>query len=85
MQNKHMITIATHEAKTHLSRYLDRVQQGETIVIARGRRPMAKLVPYTTSEPAQIPKVGETMDSPMKLPPSAFEALSPEELGEWGL
>lgn len=85
MHDPQMITIATHEAKTHLSRYLDRVQQGESIVITRGRRPMAKLVPYSSSEPAEIPKVGQTMDSPMKLPPSAFEALSPEELGEWGL
>jgi len=80
-----MKTIATHEAKTHLSRYLDRVQQGESIVITRGRRPMAKLVPCTDSDPVQIPKVGETMDPRMKLPPSAFEALSPEELGDWGL
>jgi prevent-host-death family protein len=33
-----------HEAKTHLSRLLERVQQGEEIVIAKAGRPVAKLV-----------------------------------------
>ncbi|WP_165074862.1 type II toxin-antitoxin system Phd/YefM family antitoxin [Paludisphaera rhizosphaerae] len=35
-----------HEAKTHLSKLLERVEQGEEIVIARAGRPVAKLVPY---------------------------------------
>jgi prevent-host-death family protein len=33
-----------HEAKTHLSRLLERVQHGEEIVIAKAGRPIAKLV-----------------------------------------
>jgi prevent-host-death family protein len=33
-----------HEAKTHLSRILERVAQGEEIIIARSGRPVAKLV-----------------------------------------
>ena len=33
-----------HEAKTHLSRLLDRVAQGEEIIIAKSGRPVAKLV-----------------------------------------
>lgn len=32
-----------HEAKTHLSRLLDRAAAGETIVIARAGRPVAEL------------------------------------------
>lgn len=32
-----------HEAKTHLSRLLDRVAGGETIVIARAGKPVAEL------------------------------------------
>ncbi len=35
-----------HEAKTQLSRLLERAERGEEIVIARGGRPVAKLVPY---------------------------------------
>ena len=34
-----------HEAKTHLSRLVERVEGGEEIVIARAGRPAARLVP----------------------------------------
>ncbi len=34
-----------HEAKTHLSRLLERVAQGEEVIIAKSGRPVAKLVP----------------------------------------
>lgn len=40
-----MITVNTHEAKTHLSRLLTRVSSGEEIIIAKSGRPVAKLVP----------------------------------------
>lgn len=34
-----------HEAKTHLSRILERVEHGEEIVISRAGQPIAKVVP----------------------------------------
>jgi prevent-host-death family protein len=34
-----------HEAKTHLSRLVERVQAGEEIIIAKAGRPAARLVP----------------------------------------
>jgi prevent-host-death family protein len=34
-----------HQAKTHFSKLVERVEQGEEIVIARNGRPVAKLVP----------------------------------------
>ena len=34
-----------HEAKTHLSRLLERVAMGEEVVIAKAGTPVAKLVP----------------------------------------
>ena len=37
-----------HEAKTHLSRLLERVAMGEEIVIAKAGTPVAKLVPLST-------------------------------------
>ena len=39
--------VSVHEAKTHLSRLLRRVESGEEVVIARAGRPIAKLVPAT--------------------------------------
>ncbi|MEM1025836.1 MAG: type II toxin-antitoxin system Phd/YefM family antitoxin [Myxococcota bacterium] len=41
-----MAEVNVHEAKTHLSKLLARVQGGEEIVIAKGGRPVARLVPY---------------------------------------
>jgi prevent-host-death family protein len=38
-----------HEAKTHLSRLIERVEAGEEIVLARAGRPVAKLVPIARS------------------------------------
>ena len=37
-------SINVHEAKTHLSRLLERVERGEEIVIARAGKPVARLV-----------------------------------------
>jgi prevent-host-death family protein len=37
--------VNVHEAKTHLSRLLERVEGGERITIARAGRPVAVLVP----------------------------------------
>ncbi len=41
----HLDTVNVHEAKTHLSRLLGRVERGEEITIARAGRPVAKLIP----------------------------------------
>ena len=48
-----MATVNVHEAKTHLSALLQRVEGGEEIVIARSGQPVAKLVPIppTPTEP----------------------------------
>jgi len=38
-------TINIHEAKTHLSRLLEQVAEGEEIIIAKAGKPIARLVP----------------------------------------
>ena len=40
-----MIEVNIHEAKTHLSRLLARVAEGEEVIIARNGEPVAKIVP----------------------------------------
>ena len=40
-----MPTVNMHEAKTQLSRLVERALQGEEIVIARSGKPVARLVP----------------------------------------
>ena len=39
-----MQTVNIHEAKTHLSRFVDQAAAGNEIVIARAGRPVARLV-----------------------------------------
>lgn len=39
-----MKVVKIHEAKTNLSRLIKEVQEGEEIVIARGNKPIVKLV-----------------------------------------
>lgn len=50
-------SVNVHQAKTHLSRLLDRVEAGEEIVVARNGRPVARLVPYRAARVAR--KLGQ--------------------------
>lgn len=45
-----MSSVNIHEAKTHLSHLLARVENGETITIARAGKPIADLVPHTRAD-----------------------------------
>jgi prevent-host-death family protein len=72
--------VNVHEAKTHLSRLLDRVSQGEEIVIARAGKPVARLVPVSEQPERREPGsasgrvvVGEDFDAP--LPEEVLEAF----------
>ena len=38
-----------HDAKTNLSRIIERVEHGEEIVISRAGKPVAKVVPLTSA------------------------------------
>jgi prevent-host-death family protein len=49
-----MSQVNIHEAKTHLSRLVERAAAGEEIIIARAGRPQARLVPLA---PRREPRV----------------------------
>lgn len=42
-----------YEAKTHLSRLIQRVADGEEIIIGKAGKPVAKLVPYREEAPRE--------------------------------
>jgi prevent-host-death family protein len=50
-----MKTVNVHEAKTHLSRLLDRAHAGEEIIIAKSGEPYARLVPLRDRQPKRQP------------------------------
>jgi antitoxin (DNA-binding transcriptional repressor) of toxin-antitoxin stability system len=80
-----MKTISTHDAKTHLSRYLAEVESGEEFLIARGKRPIARLSPLERRERSARPKAGRMISAPFRVPPEALAPLTEEELKDWGL
>jgi prevent-host-death family protein len=63
-----------HDAKTHLSRLLERVAQGEEVIIAKSGRPVAKLVPV-----AAEPRRPGRLKGRIRLGPEFDEPL-PEEV-----
>ena len=50
-----METKNIHEAKTHLSRLVERAAGREEIIIAKAGKPMAKLVPYQEDKKPRKP------------------------------
>ncbi len=71
-------TINVHEAKTHLSRLLERVHAGEEIILAKSGKAYARLVPIRDEAPCRRPgrlkgHVGKAF----------FEPLPEVELRAW--
>lgn len=65
-----MTRVGVHEAKTHLSELLRRVATGEEILIVRGGRPAAKLVPVDQLGKRQLGtcpqiRMAEDFDAPL--------------------
>jgi prevent-host-death family protein len=79
-----MKSVTTHEAKTHLSRLLAEVERGQEVVIRRGAREVAKLVPIGRQERAR-PPVGTHTSPPVTVSDDAFAPLTDEQLEEWGV
>ena len=65
--------VNTHEAKTHLSKLLERVRQGEKIIIAKAGKPVAVLTPFEEIPQARLPGIdagkvviSEDFDKPLE-------------------
>lgn len=46
-----METVNIYEAKTHFSRYVEKAESGEDVIIARGGRQVARLTAITPQKP----------------------------------
>lgn len=75
-----MTMMNVHEAKTQLSRLLERVRAGEEIVIAKAGNPCARLVPL---DPPPERVLGRYRDRDGKVPDSFFDPLDEAELAAW--
>lgn len=53
-----MRTYNIHDAKTHLSRLVERAANGEPFVIAKAGKPMVKVIPLDAPKPSRIKRFG---------------------------
>jgi prevent-host-death family protein len=53
-----MKIVNIHEAKTHLSRLVEAVVEGEPFVIAKSGRPLVKVIPLTSVVEEQPKRLG---------------------------
>ena len=72
-----MIKVNIHQAKTHLSEYLDRVATGETIILCKRNIPIAEIRPLPQPRQAKRP-IGLAKNK-LKIPKSFLKPL-PDEL-----
>lgn len=75
-----MIKLNVHEAKTHLSRYLERLRKGETILLCKRNVPIAEIRPI--SKVRKPPRIGLAKDK-IKIPKSFYEPLPPQVLASF--
>ncbi len=76
-------TVNVHEAKTHFSKLLGRVEAGEEIVLSRAGKPVARLVPFAPAAEKQKRRKPGALKHLGPIPESFFEPLfSDEELDE---
>ncbi len=77
-----MQTVNIHAAKTHLSRLIDAVIEGEEIVIARSGRPVARLVPLQQEAKPGQRQLG-ILGGKLKVPDDFDAPLSEEILRDF--
>jgi prevent-host-death family protein len=78
-----MKVVNVHEAKAHLSEYLAAVEAGETVVIARRNKPIAKLVPAGETAPKGKRPIGLAKGMG-HVGPEFFEPMDEELLDLFG-
>ena len=73
-----MRTINIREAKTHLSRLVDRAANGEPFIIAKAGRPLVKVVPLDAPPDKKPGRIG-FMKGQIKVPDD-FDTMMAEEI-----
>ena len=77
-----MIRVNIQEAKTHLSRYIERVEQGDTVIVCRHNQPVAELRAIE-APPVQQPRIAGLLKGRINWVPDAFAPMTEQELAEF--
>jgi prevent-host-death family protein len=75
-----MAAVTVHEAKTNLSRLIARASRGEEVIIARGRTPVARLVPVGEVKGRRQPGA---FKGKLRVGAQFFKPLPARELAAW--
>ncbi len=73
-----MEMINIHQAKTHLSRLIDRLATGGGFIIAKAGKPVAKVLPLSAPEADQVKRLG-FMKGQLRVP-ADFDRMGSEEI-----
>ncbi len=72
--------VTIHEAKTNLSRLIQKASGGEEVIISRGSKPVARLVPIGEVKGKRQPG---SLKGELVVGPEFFQALPSDELAGW--
>ena len=75
-----MRTVNIHEAKTNLSRLVDKAAKGEPFVIAKSGKPMVKVVALDSPSPGEMRRLG-FLAGKISVPDD-FDRMGHEEIGK---
>jgi len=75
-----MKRVTIHQAKTNLSKLIQKAAEGEEIIIARGSEPVALLVPLKDSKGR---RQAGGLKGKLRVGPEFFEPLPAAELDRW--
>jgi prevent-host-death family protein len=75
-----MRVVTIHKAKTNLSRLIVKASEGEEVIIARGSKPVARLVPVGQIRGKRQPG---SLKGKLRVGPEFFEPLPPGETASW--
>jgi prevent-host-death family protein len=75
------MSYTVHQAKTNLSRLIKEAESGKEVIILRGKKPVAKIVPIAGAGKKRVPG---SMKGQIWSSPDAFDPLTDDELRELG-
>ncbi len=78
-----MSVVTIHQAKTNLSRLIEKASEGEEVIIARGSKPVARLVPVGEIKGKRQQRQPGSLKGKLRVGPEFFEPLPISELTAW--
>jgi prevent-host-death family protein len=74
------MSYTVHQAKTNLSKLIKEAENGKEVIIMRGKKPVAKIVPIASTKK----RIPDMLKGQIWSAPDAFDPLTDEEMRELG-